>query len=95
MKWKSNAQGGTSLESGTIFKLKAPANVVIHKYVGCGDTWLLSCTPLGIERENLHTADFDDAVDSAKFIVRATLNKLLDEYAPFAADASANELVRY
>ena len=95
MEWKSNAQGGTPLECGTIFTLKSPARVVIHKYHGCGDALFLSCPTIGIEKENLNTEDFNCAVKKAQHIVRMRLNKLLDDYAPFAADEAESKLVRY
>ena len=49
MKLISNAKYGEPVESGTIFRIKENGfNMSIHKICGCGDTWYLNCSELGI-----------------------------------------------
>lgn len=95
MQWKSNARYNQPVEDGTIFTLKSDARIVIHKLHGCGERWYLSCPELSIEKENLGTEDFDEAVKKAQDIVHQVLNKLIVSYGSFVTDDPVNEIVRY
>ena len=95
MQWKSNAKYSQSVEEGTIFTLKSDARIVIHKYHGYGESWYLSCYPLGIEREPLNTEDFNTAVENAKAMISRKLKTLNYTYTVFASDVSKTEIVRY
>ena len=49
MKFKSNANYNEEPKTGSIFALNYNSlKIVIHKYVGCGDTLFLNCSTLGI-----------------------------------------------
>lgn len=95
MQWKSNASYNQPPESGTIFTLKSNARIVIHKLHGVGEEWYLSCIDLSIEKKNLGTVDFEDAVRKAQVVVFDALKHILSLYGKFPSDDSVNEIVRY
>lgn len=95
MKWKANVKFNQPIESASIWQSKEAPFVVIHKIHGLGKGLYLSCIPLGITDEDLHTEDFETAVKAAKTAVNDALCKLQGEYARFIADSSETEISRY
>ena len=77
MKFKSNAKYDEEPKTGSIFALKYNSlRIVIHKYVGCGDTLFLNCSTLGIYNYDLRTEDFEEAVSKAKEIIMREVKKI-------------------
>lgn len=95
MEWKSNARINQNLEEGSIFTLKNPLDICIHKYVGCGDNLYLSCHKLGIDTENLYTEDFNEAVKKAKQIVMIYSRRVFLDAQAFFKSTEENIMVRY
>ena len=62
------------MNTGTVFDVKKIGRrVTIHKMHGFGNGWYLTCRDLGIEKENLRTEDFEQAIQKAKDTVRLKL----------------------
>ena len=84
MEWISNAKYGQELNTGTIFNAKnIGSRVTIHKMHGFGNDWYLTCRDLGIERENLMTEDFEQAIQKAKdtvWLKLFALNQLFKDF---------------
>lgn len=95
MEWVSNAKFGQPAESGTVFSVKHLHSIKIHKYKGCGDKWFLSCPILNMDTWELDTEDFDEAVKTAKKIIKERIEKINEAYIPFTNDESENIFVRY
>lgn len=95
MKFKSNAKYGEKPESGSIFELKDNSlRIRIHKYVGCGDAFFISCHALNIDKYDLGTEDFNEAVSKAKEIISAEMKKFREEAYRFCMDNHV-EIVGY
>ena len=95
MKFKSTAKYGENPKNGSIFEPKDNSlKIRIHKYVGCGDTLFLSCHALNIDKHNLETEDFNEAVERAQKIIHAEVEKIMEEALKFYADTHV-EIVRY
>lgn len=87
MKFKSNAKYNEKPETGSIFALKDNSlRIVIHKYVGCGDTLFLNCSTLGIYNYDLRTEDFKEAVSKTKEIIMREVNKIREDSYRFYSD---------
>lgn len=87
MKFKSNAKYNEEPKTGSIFALKNNSlRIVIHKYVGCGDTLFLNCSTLGIYNYNLRTEDFKEAVIKAKEVVMCKTKKIREDSYRFYTD---------
>ena len=95
MKFKSNAKYDKTPESGSIFELKDNLlRIRIHKYMGCGDKFFLSCHALNIDKHDLETEDFSEAIGKAKEIISAEVEQLKEETCRFCEDNNF-EIVRY
>lgn len=95
MKFKSNAKYNEEPKTGSIFALKYNyLKIVIHKYVGYGDTLFLNCNTLGIYNYNLGTEDFEEAVSKAKEVVMREVKKIREDAYRFCMDNNI-EIVRY
>lgn len=95
MKFKSNAKYDEEPKTGSIFALEYNSlKIVIHKYVGCGDTLFLNCNTLGIYNYNLGTEDFNEAVSKAKEVVMREVKKIREDSYRFCMDNNI-EIVRY
>lgn len=95
MKFKSNAKYGEKPENGSIFELKDNSlRICIHKYVGCGDALFLSCHALNIDKHDLRTEDFNEAVSKAKEVISAEMKRLREEAYRFCMDTHV-EIVEY
>ena len=87
MKFKSNAKYNEELKTGSIFSLKSNSlRIVIHKYVGCGDSLFLSSSTLNINNYDLETEDFDEAVSKAKEIIMSKVKKIREDAYKFYSD---------
>lgn len=87
MKFKSNAKYGEKPKTGSIFALNYNSlKIVIHKYVGYGDTLFLNCNTLDIYNYNLETEDFDEAVSKAKEIIMSKVKKIKEDAYKFYLD---------
>lgn len=87
MKFKSNAKYNEEPKTGSIFALKYNSlGIVIHKYVGCGDTLFLNCSALDIFNYDLETEDFDEAVSKAKEIIMSKVKKIREDAYKFYSD---------
>ena len=87
MKFKSNAKYNEEPKTGSIFTLKYNSlGIVIHKYVGCGDTLFLNCSALGIFNHDLGTEDFKEAVSKAKEVVMCEVEKIREDSYRFCSD---------
>ena len=96
MEWISNAKYGQELKTGTIFKAKKIGRCVrIHKLRGFGNDWYLTCRDLKIERKNLRTEDFEQAIQKAKDIVRLKLFAFNQLFKDFLEDATETTFTRY
>ena len=96
MKFKSNARFGQELSDVSIFEFNdSEINISIHQIIYIEDTWILSCPELGINRINLYTGEFKDAVEKAKIVIKSRSEYLLSETMKFCEDDSEIELVRY
>ena len=95
MKFKSNAKYNEEPKTGSIFALKYNSlKIVIHKYVGFGDTLFLNCSPLGIYNYDLRTEDFEEAVSKAKEIIMSEVKKIREDSYRFYSDSNI-EFDRY
>ena len=96
MEWISNAKCGQELNTGTIFNAKKIGRrVTIHKLHGLGNDWYLTSRDLGIERENLRTEDFEQAIQRAKDIVRLKLFTFNQLFKDFLEDDTETTFTRY
>ena len=87
MKFKSNAKYNEEPNPGSVFALKYNSLViVIHKYVGYGDTLFLNCSTLGVFNCNLGTEDFNEAVSKAKEVVMREVKKIREDSYRFYSD---------
>ena len=95
MKFKSNAKMDKELESGSIFECKDNSlRIRIHKYVGCGESFFLTCHRLNIDKYDLGTEDFNEAVSKAKEVISVDVKKIREEAYRFCMDTHV-EIVRY
>lgn len=95
MKFKSNANYNEEPKTGSIFALKYNSlRIVIHKYVGYGDTLFLNCNTLGIYNYDLGTEDFEEAINKAKEVVMREVKKIREDAYRFYSDNSI-EFDRY
>lgn len=92
MEWKSNAHYSKEPIEGTIFN--SPYGVSVHRIVHL-DGWWLTCHDLNIQRHELRSETFDEAVTEAKEIVKKKLADLQQKYAAFADDSSENVMVKW
>lgn len=92
MTFVSNARRPLPAEAGTVFTLKAEPSVKIHQYIGCGETWFLSCHELGLDTESLGTEYFEDAVANAQKMIGDRIAQLTARFLPLVADKT--EIVR-
>lgn len=77
MKLISNAKYVEPVESGTVFNIKENGfNISIHKIHGCGDTWYLDCSELGIDNLPLKNRNLFGCVKDAKEIIKYKLETL-------------------
>nr|DAZ42012.1 MAG TPA: hypothetical protein [Caudoviricetes sp.] len=89
MKFKSNAKYKGEPKTGSIFTLQDNSlRIVIHKYVGCGDTLFLNCSTLGIYNYDLRTEDFEEAVSKAKEIIMREVKKIREDSYRFYSDSN-------
>ena len=87
MKFKSNAKYNEEPKTGSIFALNYNSlKIVIHKYVGYGDTLFLNCSTLGIYNYDLRTEDFKEVVSKAKEVVMCKVKKIREDAYRFYAD---------
>lgn len=87
MKFKSNAKYNEEPKTGSIFALKYNSlGIVIHKYVGCGDTLFLNSKALKIDNYDLGTEDFDEAVSKAKEVIMCEVKKIREDSYRFCMD---------
>ncbi len=87
MKFKSNAKYNEEPKTGSIFALKYNSlGIVIHKYVGYGDTLFLNCSVLGVFNYDLETEDFGEAVSKAKEVVMSKVKKIREDACKFYSD---------
>ena len=95
MKFKSNAKCNEEPKTGSIFTLKHNSlRIVIHKYVGCGDTLFLNIKALNIDNYDLETEDFKEAVSKAKEVVMREVKKIREDAYRFYSDTNI-EFDRY
>lgn len=93
--WKSNARFNQPAENGTIFDFKGQARISIHKMVGCGNVFYLTCRDLEISSISLNTDDFEMAVENAKTVIRVRLEMIQERFDKFLSDKSDARIVRY
>lgn len=87
MKFKSNAKYNKEPKTGSIFALKYNSlGIVIHKYVGCGDTLFLNSKALGIYNYDLGTEDFKEAVSKSKEVVMREVKQIREDACRFYSD---------
>lgn len=87
MKFKSNAKYNEELKTGSVFTLKSNSlGIVIHKYVGCGDSLFLNSRTLNIDNYDLETEDFNEAVIKAKEVIMRKVKKIRADSDRFYAD---------
>lgn len=95
MKFKSNAKYNEEPKTGSVFTLKYNSlEIVIHKYVGCGDALFLNCSALDIFNCNLGTEDFNEAVSKVKEVVMREVKKIREDAYRFYSDSNI-EVDRY
>ena len=70
-------------------------DIVIHKYVGCGENLYLTCSKLRIDCADLHTNDVNAAVSNAKEIIEKQVDYIEHESQKFLIDESPVEIVRW
>ena len=96
MEWISNAKYGQELNTGTVYDVKKIGRrVTIHKMHGFGNGWYLTCRDLGIEKENLRTKDFEQAIQKAKDTVRLKLFSFNQLFKDFWEDTTETTFTRY
>lgn len=93
--WKSNARFGQPAEEGTIFDFKGQAKISIHKIVGCGNSFYLTCRDLDISSISLNTDDFELAAENAKTLIRVRLEMIQGRFDEFLSDKSDTRIARY
>lgn len=94
MKFKSNAKHNEEPKTGSIFALEYNSlKIVIHKYVGYGDTLFLNCNVLGIFNHDLGTEDFNEAVRKTKEVIMCEAEKIREDSYRFYMDNNI-EIVR-
>lgn len=87
MKFKSNAKYNKEPKTGSIFTLEENSlGIVIHKYVGCGDSLFLDSKALNIYNYDLGTEDFEEAVSKAKEIIMREVKKIREDAYKFYSD---------
>lgn len=87
MKFKSNALYKEEPKTGNVFTLQDNSlGIVIHKYVGYGDTLFLNSKALGIYNYDLGTEDFNEAVSKAKEVVMCKVKKIREDSCRFYSD---------
>lgn len=71
----------------TIFELKdSSLKIAIHKIIGVGDDWFLSCHWIGIVDYNLDTEDFEEAVKRAQKVISEKVSSIVKESDKFCND---------
>lgn len=76
MKFVSNADYRTPVESGTIFSAKVNGiTVIIHRIIYL-DGWFLSCNPFGIDDHKLDAETLSDAIEESKGILTKYVQKV-------------------
>ena len=71
----------------TIFELKdGSLKIAIHKIIGVGDDWFLSCRWVGIEDYCLDTEDFEEAVKRAQKVISEKVSSIVKESDKFCND---------
>lgn len=93
MNWSSNAKYNQPAESGSVFT-SSLGDVTIHRIHGV-DGWYLSCAELRLDSRELHGETFDEAVQSARRIIRNRLDRLNNIYCSFLADDGPNKIGKY
>jgi len=92
MLWKSNAKTRydatqEELTEGTIFNLKDnKLGICIHKIHYLGDKLFLNCGALNIKDLDLHTEDFEEAVEKSKEILKCKAISIRDSVLAFTDD---------
>lgn len=96
MKWKSNARHNRELTDGTMFDLKEfGIRICIHKIIDFGDDFYLSSTDFGFNQCDLHTNNFDEAVEKSKSLILERATQNYNAALKFSEDDSENEFIRY
>ena len=87
LNWKGNQRYNEDISKATIFTYDLMFKIKIHKYIGCGDKWYLSCPLLNISCKDLDTEDIDTAEENAMKVLNSALsginfqvNSVLNEY---------------
>lgn len=52
----------------------------VHKYIGMGEAWFLSCNELGIKMMDLKTEDMGKAKEKAIIEMKYQLNRKIEKY---------------
>lgn len=87
MKFKSNAKYNEEPKTGSIFALNYNSlKIVIHKYIGYGDTLFLNCNTLNIYNYDLGTEDFGEAVSKVKEVIMSKVKKIREDAYKFYSD---------
>lgn len=74
-KWESNNGTNSPIDTATIHVLTLRhLKIVVHRYVGYGGTWFLTCNELNISREPLQSKDITEAKQEAIQKLRERLN---------------------
>ena len=94
MTFVTNAKPPLPMEAGTVFRLKSDPSITIHHYIGCGESWYLSCPSLGFDTEDLRTECFDEAVANAQTRIAYRLSSLINRFNPIVADHTEITLTR-
>lgn len=88
LQFLSNAGYNKDPKDGTIFRLEnSDLGISIHHYVGCGNSWFLSCSALQMSGWNLNTTDFNEAVEKAKEQIATELQKLNESFSAVKDDS--------
>ena len=78
MKFVSNADYRTPVESGTIFCATVNGiTVIIHRIIHL-DGWFLSCHPFGIDDHKLEAETLSGAIEESKGILTEYVQKVND-----------------
>lgn len=84
LEWKDTTSYGSQLA-----KIKRPQvyelliddiAATMHKYIGCGDTWFLSCKELDFDLSDLDTSDIELAQKEALKRIYLRLDRLIEKY---------------
>lgn len=54
--------------------------IIVHKYIGYGDAWLLTCRYLKIDKHNLKTTDLKTAKENALDYLKQILYSEIERY---------------